>query len=97
VEADEALRIGLVDAVFPPGEVYAEALASARRYAQGPREALRAAKAAIDWGSRTDLRTGLVLEREAFANLFATPDQREGIAAFLEKRPPTFGGPPNGE
>jgi enoyl-CoA hydratase/carnithine racemase len=97
VDADEALRIGLVDAVFPAGEVYAEAVTAARRYAQGPRDALRAAKAAVDWGSRTDLRTGLVLEREAFAALFATADQREGIRAFLEKRPPTFGGPPDGE
>jgi enoyl-CoA hydratase/carnithine racemase len=97
VDADEALRIGLVDAVFQAGEVYAEAVAAARRYARGPSEALRAAKAAIDWGSRTDLRTGLVLEREAFAALFASPDQREGIRAFLEKRQPTFGGPPGGE
>ncbi len=97
VDAEEALRIGLVDAVYPASEVYAEALAAARRYARGPRQALRAAKAAVDWGAQTDLRTGLVLEREAFTQLFASPDQREGIAAFLEKRPPTFGGPPDGE
>src|SRR5205807_665008 len=53
VDADEALRIGLVDAVFPAGQVYAEAVAAARRYARGPRDALRAAKAAVDWGPRT--------------------------------------------
>jgi enoyl-CoA hydratase/carnithine racemase len=92
VEAEEALQIGLVDALFPPGEVYEQAVAAARRYADGPREALRAAKVAITWGGRSDLRTGLVVEREAFVDLFATEDQKEGMSAFVEKRRPEFRG-----
>jgi enoyl-CoA hydratase/carnithine racemase len=92
LSADEALGIGLVDAVFPAGEVYGKALEMARRYATGPTAALRAAKVAVNWGSRTDLRTGLVIEREAFADLFATEDQKEGMSAFLEKRAAEFKG-----
>ena len=93
VAADEAERIGLADRIVPDGEdVYEAAVASAREYADGPTVALRAAKIAITWGSRTDLRTGLVLEREAFADLFATEDQAEGMRAFVAKEPPKFAG-----
>lgn len=91
VGAEESLRIGLVEAVFPAGEVYEQAVAAARRYAAGPRSALRAAKVAVDWGARGDVRTGLVLERELFCDLFSTSDQKEGMRAFLEKRKPSFG------
>jgi len=91
VAADEALGIGLVEAVFPASEVYPAALEAARRYAAGPRAALRAAKFAVDWGARGDVRTGLVLERELFAGLFCTADQKEGMRAFLDKRAPSFG------
>jgi len=71
---------------------YAEALDVARGYAHGPRAALRAAKAAITWGSRVDLRTGIAIEREAFSDLFTTADQKEGMAAFVEKRKADFTG-----
>jgi cyclohexa-1,5-dienecarbonyl-CoA hydratase len=91
VGAEEALRIGLVEAVHPAGEVYEQALETARGYAAGPRSALRAAKVAIDWGARGDVRSGLVLERELFTDLFATSDQKEGMRAFLEKRKAAFG------
>jgi enoyl-CoA hydratase/carnithine racemase len=87
VPAEEALRIGLVDRVGPPADVYATAVDAARRYAAGPLVALRAAKTAINWGARGDVRTGLVLEREAFAMLFATRDQEEGMRSFQEKGP----------
>jgi enoyl-CoA hydratase/carnithine racemase len=97
VEADEALRIGLVDAVFPADQVYPKAVEAALRYAAGPRDALRAAKAAVDGGLRTDLAGGLARERELFTELFDTRDQAEGMRAFLEKRPPKFGGGPDGE
>jgi enoyl-CoA hydratase/carnithine racemase len=97
IDADEALRIGLVDGVFPAGEAYSGAVEAARRFAKGPRDALRAAKTAVDGGLRTDLGTGLLRERELFAELFGTADQEEGIAAFLEKRAPRFGGGPKGE
>jgi enoyl-CoA hydratase/carnithine racemase len=92
VPSEEALRIGLVDAVFPPDRVYEEAVEAARRYARGPTQALRAAKLAITWGGRTDLRTGLVIEREAFVDLFATKDRSEGMAAFVDKREASFEG-----
>jgi enoyl-CoA hydratase len=54
--------------------------------------ALRAAKVAINSGARADFRTGLVVEREVFADLFATEDQSEGMSAFVEKREPEFRG-----
>jgi len=92
VSAQEALQIGLVDAVFPAGEVYAKSVEAAREYATGPTAALRAAKVAVNWGARTDLRTGLVIEREAFVDLFATEDQKEGMRAFVEKDQPRFTG-----
>jgi enoyl-CoA hydratase/carnithine racemase len=85
VKAEEALAIGLVDRLCD--DPYVDAVEAAKRYASGPRVALRAAKAAIDWGSRTDLRTGLTIEREAFSDLFATEDQKEGMRSFVEEGP----------
>ena len=92
VAAEEALRIGLVDRVFPAGEVLAGAVEAAREFAAGPRMALRAAKVAVDWGARGDVRTGLVMEREVFADLFSTADQKEGMLAFTQKRRAEFSG-----
>ena len=94
VPADEAMRIGLVDRVFPPEEVYPRAVEVARGYAKGPSAALRAAKVAVNWGARGDFRTGMILEREAFAGLFATEDQKTGMQSFLEQGPgkATFSG-----
>ncbi len=92
VSAEQALQIGLVDAVHPLGEVFGQAVEAARRYANGPRAALRAAKVAVNWGGRGDFRSGLVLERELFADLFSTADQTEGMAAFIEKRDAAFTG-----
>ncbi len=83
--AEESLAIGLVDRLSD--DPYAEAVETARRYAQGPLVALRAAKAAITWGSRTDLRTGLAIEREAFSDLFSTEDQAEGMRSFIDEGP----------
>jgi cyclohexa-1,5-dienecarbonyl-CoA hydratase len=93
VKADEAERIGLVDRVVAEGEdVYEAALGAARQYAEGPTAALRAAKVAIGTGARSDFRTGLVVERETFADLFATEDQKEGMRAFVEKDQAKFTG-----
>jgi len=90
--ADEAREIGLVDEVHPAGAVHAAAVEAAKRYANGPLVALRAAKASINWGARVDLRTGVAFEREAFADLFSTEDQAEGMTAFLEKREAKYTG-----
>ena len=87
VEADEALSIGMVDRVVPAAEVYDAAHAWAAQFARGPAYALRAAKAAIDHGLGADLDTGLELERQQFAGLFATEDRRTGMASFVEQGP----------
>lgn len=92
VGADEASDMGLVDRVYPAAHVYERAVEEARRFAAGPRTALRAAKVAVNWGAGGNLRAGLALEREAFAALFATADQKEGMRAFVDKRAAEFTG-----
>src|SRR3954469_12615549 len=94
VGAEEALEMGLADAVVPDDEVYATAVAMARKFAAGPPLALAAAKRAIDEGLDGDLATGLALESRLFAELFDTEDQKPGMASFLEQGPgkATFAG-----
>ncbi|MEV8124608.1 enoyl-CoA hydratase-related protein [Streptomyces sp. NPDC085944] len=87
VRADEALALGLVDRVVPAGEVYEQAHAWAARLAKGPAIALRAAKEAIDTGLETDIETGLAVERNWFAGLFATEDRERGMRSFVEEGP----------
>ncbi|MFI1763228.1 enoyl-CoA hydratase/isomerase family protein [Streptomyces sp. NPDC020800] len=87
VKADEALAIGLVDRVVPAAEVYEQAHAWAARLAQGPAIALRAAKESVDTGLETDLDTGLAVERNWFAGLFATEDRERGMRSFVEEGP----------
>jgi len=94
VRADEALAIGLAERVVPADEVVEAAVADARGFARGPRHALAAAKAAIRAAVRTPGPEGIREERERFLALFGTPDQREGMRAFLDKRTPRFGGDP---
>jgi enoyl-CoA hydratase/carnithine racemase len=87
VDAEEALRIGLVDKVVAPDDVYTAALELARQLARGPAYALRAAKESIDRGLETDLDTGLDIERIQFAALFATEDRTIGMTSFVENGP----------
>ncbi|MET4658689.1 MULTISPECIES: enoyl-CoA hydratase/isomerase family protein [Streptomyces] len=87
VRADEALALGLVDRVVPAGEVYAQAHAWAAKLAQGPAMALRAAKESVDTGLETDIDTGLAVERNWFAGLFATEDRERGMRSFVEEGP----------
>lgn len=87
VDAEEAHSIGLIDRIAAPDDVYATALEWARALARGPRIAMRAAKAAIDYGLEVDLETGLEIERAHFAALFATEDQRIGMESFLANGP----------
>jgi enoyl-CoA hydratase/carnithine racemase len=87
VGAEEALEMGLADAVVPDDEVYATAVAMARKFAAGPPLALAAAKQAIDTGGDGDLASGLALESRLFAQLFDTEDQKIGMQSFLEHGP----------
>ncbi len=87
VGAEEALAIGMVDQVVPAGQVYDAALTWATTFATGPAYALRAAKSAIDRGLETDLDTGLEIERQNFASLFATQDRTIGMNSFVEQGP----------
>jgi enoyl-CoA hydratase/carnithine racemase len=87
VRAEEALAIGLVDQVVPAAKVYNTALAWAQKFSAGPAYALRAAKTAIDRGLETDLDTGLEIEQQQFASLFATRDRTIGMNSFVEQGP----------
>jgi threonine dehydrogenase-like Zn-dependent dehydrogenase len=87
VGADEALAMGLVDEVVAADAVYDAALRWASQFAGGPAFALRAAKEAIDAGLGVDLETGLAIERQAFAALFATEDQKIGTESFVANGP----------
>ena len=92
VPGEEALSLGLAERLLPADEVLDHAVEDARRLARGPRRALAAAKTAIAAAVATPGPAGIQAERRAFLALFGTPDQREGMAAFLEKREPRFGG-----
>jgi enoyl-CoA hydratase/carnithine racemase len=95
VAAGEALDLGLVERVLPSADVRTAATDDARAFARGPREALAAAKTAIRAALLTPGPEGLAREAALFRDLFGTPDQREGMRAFLEKREPRFGGTPS--
>jgi enoyl-CoA hydratase/carnithine racemase len=87
VFADEALRIGMCDRVFPADQVYSAAVDFAATFANSPALALRSAKESIDYGIETDLNTGLEIERQHFASLFATEDRRIGMESFRTEGP----------
>jgi enoyl-CoA hydratase/carnithine racemase len=87
VGAEEALEIGMADAVVPDDEVYGTAVAMARKFAAGPPLALASAKKAIDEGLELPLDDGLKLESRLFAELFGTEDQKVGMSSFLENGP----------
>ncbi|RJQ69951.1 enoyl-CoA hydratase/isomerase family protein [Pseudonocardiaceae bacterium YIM PH 21723] len=87
VEADEAVRIGMVDEVVPPDDVYQAARSWAGQFTSGPARALAAAKGAIDGGLDGDLASGLKLESHLFAALFATEDQKIGMQSFVDNGP----------
>ncbi|MEP7159618.1 MAG: enoyl-CoA hydratase-related protein [Dermatophilaceae bacterium] len=87
IDAEEALRIGLVDRIAEPGQAYELALAMVKGYVGGPAQALRLAKAAVDRGLEVDLETGMAIEAMQFAGTFATDDQKIGMASFVEQGP----------
>jgi enoyl-CoA hydratase/carnithine racemase len=87
VKSEEALAIGLVNKVVPSTDVYGTAIKWAERYARGPAVALLAAKQAIQNGIDLDMTSGLLIERQAFAALFSTEDQKIGMRSFVDQGP----------
>ena len=92
LRADEALRVGLVQAVWPRDELMPQARALAGELAEKSPLAMRYCKAAVNAASGTGIAGGQGVEQHLFALCFASGDQREGMAAFLEKRTPSFRG-----
>lgn len=87
VGAEEALAIGLVDEVVAPDDVYDAAVRWASQFVGAAAVALRAAKAAIDRGLDVDLASGLAIEQQLFASLFATEDRTIGMDSFVAHGP----------
>src|SRR5438128_778917 len=92
IDAETALRYGLVNKVVPVADLMSEAKALAHKLAAKPPVAIRQAKTAINTGIDLDLENGCRFENEAFALTFATADKVEGMKAFLEKRAANFKG-----
>jgi enoyl-CoA hydratase len=92
VKADDALRIGLVNAVYPREQLLDEAEKLAKAIAANSPRAVRESKQLIRLAFNGQTTSGLDTEARTFGNAFGTPDQREGMRAFVEKRVPEFTG-----
>jgi enoyl-CoA hydratase len=90
MDAAEAERSGLVSRVVPADKLLSEALAMAEKIASMSRPSAMMAKESINRAYETSLNEGVRFERRLFHSLFATEDQKEGMAAFIEKRKPAF-------
>ena len=90
IGAGEAERIGLANHVYPADELMNKAMEMAESFAKNAQIAVRYSKACIDRGMETGIDEGIAMENELFAMCFATRDQKEGMKAFLEKRPASF-------
>ncbi|WP_334175647.1 enoyl-CoA hydratase [Pseudoxanthobacter sp.] len=90
MDAAEADRVGLVSRVVPAADLVAEAVKVATEIAGYPRPAVMLAKECVNTAFETTLTEGVRVERRLFHALFATEDQKEGMAAFIEKRAPQF-------
>jgi enoyl-CoA hydratase len=92
VKADEALRIGLVNAVYPIDQLLAEAIKMAETIAKQSPRAVAESKMLMQLAFNGQMASGLDTEARTFGAAFGTPDQREGMTAFIEKRSPNFSG-----
>lgn len=90
IDAAEAERSGLVARVFPMADLVAEALKTATTIAGKSQLAIKTAKESVNRAFETTLSEGLLFERRVFHATFATEDQKEGMQAFVEKRPALF-------
>ena len=92
IRADEALRIGLVNAVYEPEELMGKAMEMAAMMLKNASIAIRLAKQSINEGYDLDADDAIALENKLFGQCFATKDQKEGMDAFLNKRAAAFTG-----
>jgi enoyl-CoA hydratase len=90
IKAAEAKELGLVNKVFPPDTLWEETMKTANTLAQKGRVALKGIKDSIERGSDVDLRDGCFMESDAFGLCKTSPDAKEGMTAFMEKREPHF-------
>ncbi|MCD1625060.1 MAG: enoyl-CoA hydratase [Paracoccaceae bacterium] len=90
MDAEEAERSGLVSRVVPVKKLMEETMAAAQKIAEKSMVTVMVVKEAVNRSFETSLREGLLFERRVFHSLFASEDQKEGMAAFLEKRTPQF-------
>ncbi len=90
INAQEALRVGLVNKVVEPDKLMEEAQALAMKMASNAPIAIKLAKQAINKGTEVDINTGMAYEAEVFGLCFSTEDQKEGMGAFIEKRRAQF-------
>jgi enoyl-CoA hydratase len=90
MDAAEGERAGLVARVVPLGSLMDEAMKAAETIASMSLPALMLAKESVNRAFETTLAEGIHFERRVFHSLFATDDQKEGMDAFVEKRPATF-------
>ncbi len=92
IKAGEAEKLGILNRVVPQADLEDEVKAFAAKLIKKPAIALRAAKIAMRNGLNVSLKDGLQIEQNLFCMLFGAEDQKEGMAAFLEKRKPGFKG-----
>jgi len=92
ISAQEAKEIGLVNKVFPPDKLWEGTMKTANVLASKGKISMRAVKRCIDRGFDVDLSTGCYIESDAFGMCMASPDGKEGMSAFLQKRKPEFKG-----
>ena len=90
INAEEALRIGLVNKVYQPEELFDQAMNMANKIAKNAPIAVKLCKEAINKGLQIDIDTAIRYEAEAFGMCFSSDDQKEGMSAFLEKRDKLF-------
>lgn len=92
ISASEAKEIGLVNKVFPPEKLWGETMKTANVLASKGKVSLKAIKECIECGSNVDLNDGCLMESDNFGLCMTSPDAKEGMTAFLEKRKPEFKG-----
>ncbi len=92
ISAQEAKEIGLVNKVFPPDKLWEETMNTAKVLASKGRFSLMAVKRCVDRGYNLDLRSACAMESDQFGLCMASPDAKEGMSAFLDKRKPEFKG-----